>query len=439
MGALTLLPAIGTLAVSMTRGFREGLVLVAIPALVLLPNYYLWDLEGAPEASFHNYMLLVITGALLIGRDRRLLQPRLLDLIPVTLVLWMVISENRLAGSAEAINLGALRCMLLVAPWVLGRAIGAHNGLMCSVFLSLGACGALIGLLAPFEARMGVNLFDTLRAYWGGSVPWEGALYRLGLRRVAGPISHPICLGFFYAMVIPPIFWMIRHRLAPRWLLYGILTLCGLGMVLTLSRAPMMAMGLGLILMMGLWHRDKPIMRNVVLGSVLLISIGVTFFLWEYASVGRQASETQAQETASYRRELLENYIPLVKEQPLFGYGKVGVPVVGGQKSIDNQYLLMALRHGAPAAGLNILVALIPTTLLLLSMRRRTPGNPLGEVAGTLGVVLLSSLFIQATVYSGPQTTQILFLLLGMAVTLEHRLTPSKRWPRHQAQPGMSR
>ena len=422
MGAITILPALFTAIATVTVGFREALVYVGLPALVLLPNYYTWSLPGLPDARFRNYLLLVLGIALVASRDRSLYRFHPVDLVPLAFLLTTAMSQ----GQAE--SLGAMRhqvasgAMLLIAPWVLGRAAANHSGLLCGIVRCLLLCGAFIGLVAPFEARFGRNPFDFLRGIWGHDVPWDGALYRLGLRRTAGPLAHPICLGFFYTMIIPAGYWLVRVRMINRAFGISCLALCALGLFLTISRGPIISMMLVIVLLWLTALAHRPHYRSAALVLLVVATVGCGAALFAYASIGRQEAASPAQESAAYRLDMIENYMPLLSERPWLGFGKDLIPVVDGQKSIDNQFLLVALQHGVPAGILSLLVVLFPTLMLMQGLRREGGPEALRSGARVLIAILLAAVITQLTVFSGPQTTQILLIFAGAAATVSTRI-----------------
>ncbi len=422
MGAITLIPALAAAAVAQARGFRRAWVFVALPALVLLPNYYVFDLRGLPEATFHNYLLVVVGAALVFGRDQGLYRFQRIDLIPAAFTLWLGVSEAATHGLQEARNLFALQAMLVVVPWMLGRVLAKSEGLLIASLVMLGLLGGFIGLLSPYEARLGRNPFDLLRGIWPHWVPWDGALYRGGLRRVAGPFAHPICLGFFYTMILPLIVWLGRARLVSTATFCFMFGGSALGLILTLSRGPIASAVLGIGFMLVLWTEAR---RSLVGGSLLvlvpILLVMAPSFL-NYVSVGRSQAGSATQETAAYRKEMIDNYLPVVEESPWIGHGKQGFPIVEGQTSIDNQFLLLALEHGTPATVLFTLMLVLPVILLLRPLGQRPALDIWGRLGWALVATLLGALTTQTTVFSGPQSAQIMVLLSGLAAGFAERL-----------------
>ena len=417
MSAITLAPLLLVLAVSLWKGPRQALAWVAVPSLLFLPSYYTWKLPGIPRFDFHNYMLLA-AAVLIVVRRGRWFSLRASDVLLVLYLLLVTWSELENKGFEESRNLLVLTVMSFAVPYVLGRALAEDASLLLAVVFVLLVCGAAIGWVSVFEARMGRNPFDVWRSVWPNAVPWDGALYRAGLRRVAGPFAHPICHGFFFSMALPLAHWLLHDKLrvgrCGRWFLYG--GLC-LGLAMSLSRGPV----IGTLLAFGIltfgWSRRRGVLVAVAgfclfVGAALYGSAGA-----ELLSMERGDATSAMQETAAYRSEMLQNYLEVVAERPWLGFGKDQFPVVKGLKSIDNQYLFLALTHGLPPAFLflGLLVVPILVSLPRLLRAQRTARTRLQwALIGILG----GSIVTQLTVFSGTQTAQVLALVEGLTVGL---------------------
>jgi len=423
MEAVVLVPALFAAAVLCWRGFRFGLVACVIPALLLLPAYYTWKVSGVPVFTFHNYLLLAAMLALLVGRDRELLRPHAVDLLVLAYWVFSVQSELVTRDFHEAKNLFALSFMTVVAPYTIGRAVGQRDGLLVGVVGSLLVTGALIGWASPFEARMGRNPFDLWRDFWPVWVPWDGALYRSGIRRVAGPFAHPICAGFFFSMALPLFAWLRSVGLpAKAWQRWGLGLGLALGILTPLSRGPMLGAAIGLTVYFLGTSRFRTFVAPLLVGGALVVTPLLVHSFRSYASVSRGNAQSDTQETAAYRWEMLDNYMEVVGESPWVGYGRYQVPVVAGQKSIDNQYLFLALTHGVPLAVTFLLLLLVPTLLLVWRGLRAPPDDPRARLAWALAGVLAGAVLTQTTVFAGTQTAQVLLLLQGVAVSLSGRV-----------------
>ncbi len=412
--AVTLLPLAIFVLVALRRGVERAFVWVGLPALLLLPNYYTYKLPGIPRFDFTCYVLLASAA----GMAWRTFRPSLFDLGVLFYVVLITAAEWSAKSAHEARNLFALSTMGILAPYVIGKCLARRREALLAVVAMIVALGALIGWLSPYEARMGANPFDWLRGLWPHHVPWDGALYRGGFRRVAGPFAHPICHGFFFSFSIPLFLWLRRENPRLRGTT-GKLLLAGnlLGLAFALSRGPILGL---LITLWGItfgWTRRRALLV-VLTGLVALVGVTVSFdAVTSYFEVTRGEATTESQETAAYRKEMLEAYWECVLEHPWLGFGKDQIPVLKGMKSIDNQYLFLSLTYGLPAAFVFLGLLLVPAGLaslqLLLRGRRQNADHDLQWV---LAASLFGAILTQLTVFSGTQTTQVLFLVIGLLV-----------------------
>ncbi len=428
MTAVVLLPTIIAGIVAYRRGFREALLYVAMPSLLLLPGYYYLELPGIPEANFWNFTLTVVFGALIFGCDRGRYRFHWFDLVILAYVLWTFNSEYYNKGFKDAQKLLANQFMGIIIPYVIGRVLASDNGLLVAFIGMLAILGSFIGFISPYEARMGSNPFDFWRNFWPVWVGWDGALYRNGLRRVAGPFAHPICHGFFFSMTIPLILWLRDQKLLTgrlgRWLIpLGNFV----GMATAGSRGPILGYLVAYTSMRIGWARAR------VAITVGLIATGLvaTVFLYDvvsgYVSVSRGKATSATQETAAYRKELLDNYLEVLDERPYVGFGRNRIPVIRGQWSIDNQYLFLALVHGYPAAYLFLACMLGPILLMFSYLARTDPDSPIGRLAWAVLGSVLGAILTQVTVFAGTQTEQVLAILEGIGIGLVVRLRAELR------------
>ena len=423
MQAIVLLPLLLTLAVGLKYGFREAFVYVCLPLFLLLPDYYRFKLPGIPEFTPWNYTFLAVFGALLLSEDRRHLRPHPLDLLPILFVYFCVRSEYDIKGWKDTQNLLANMTFGCILPYYLGKVMVRVPGLLTGALTMIGLVCACVGFVSIYEARMGTNPFDVWRNFWPVSVPFDGALYRSGIRRVQGPFSHPIFGGFIYSMVIPCLFWL-RDRNAlrgwkARWLLVAG---CVVGLLTTVSRGPM----LGCLLTCGVmslgWMRLRSVAVGVALLGALVLPVLVGVQVQKFLSLDRATARTESEETAAYRKEMMENYWEVVMAEPIHGYGKNQVPVVKGQKSIDNMYLFTALQYGCPAALTYVLLMGLPAALLFVRLLAVRSTHAYGRLGWVFVGMMGGSMFTQFTVVAGGQSLPLFFLLIGSSIGLSARL-----------------
>lgn len=411
--------------VARKHGFRAALVFVALPILLLVPSHYSWDLPGLPDATFWNYAFLVTLAALWFGTDRPLVRFHPLDLLVLAFGVAVVATEFANKDLAEARNAGARYLMGAVAPYLFGRAAAQRDGLAVGVLAMLVALGAVIGLVAPYEARMGTSPFDWPRTIWPGGSEFARSLYRNGMRRAEGPFAQPICQGLYYAMLVPPLLWLRDVRIERRrWVTLAVVAGFGLGLFLSQSRGPMLGAVLVAVLTLAAWSRLRgPILAAVLVGGAVAF-VASFDTIRSHWFITRAEAVTEEQHSAAYRWEMLENYMELVNERPWGGFGRNLVPVVKGQDSIDNQYLFLALTHGLPAAFLYLAALLAPAFALFARLPRYAHDHRTARLGWAVAMSLVGVAVVQVSVYAGTQTEQVMFLFEGLAAGLFVRLRP---------------
>lgn len=171
-------------------------------------------------------------------------------------------------------------------------------------------------------------------------------------------------------------------------------------------------MGLGIIYYG--WSNKKAAlgMMAAILGTIILM-VALPKMI-EYASVTRATALTVDQRNIAYRKEMWQAYMEVVAEKPILGWGRFTVPSVKGMDSIDSEYLGVALASG-----------LVPLTFYMIFLFgmflqfyrfavTRAHDDPWGRLLWCLMAGWFTAIFTQATVYSGAQTVQYLYILAGV-------------------------
>ena len=149
-----------------------------------------------------------------------------------------------------------------------------------------------------------------------------------------------------------------------------------------------------------------------------IVFIGLPLVIWSnsYVAVGRAGAASASQETAAYRKELIDKYIPIVLEKSFLGWGLSTWPKVPGMPSIDNYYLLLALQHGTIATG--FLLAMFAALIFRLyrnAMKYAAQIRPGTSLSFALMGIYIGLTFSLATVFLGENLMPIVFLLTGFA------------------------
>jgi hypothetical protein len=198
------------------------------------------------------------------------------------------------------------------------------------------------------------------------------------------------------------------------------------GGFVSISRAPMLGFFMGLIIIFYGWSKNRAAIMSVLLIlSTLVLLMLVPKFI-EYASVTRATAETTGQRNVAYRKEMWEAYTEVVMERPYLGWGRFSVPSVKGMKSIDSEYLGVALTSGLIALSFYLVFLLG----MLVRLYRFAAGgmldDPWNRLAWCLIAGWVSAIFSQGTVYSGAQAVHYLYMLGGVGQVLI--LLSSKEW-----------
>ena len=290
--------------------------------------------------------------------------------------------------------------------------------------------GAFIAVLNIYEFRMFTNYFDKiLRQVWPRFVMWDTGMVmiRSGFKRALGPFSHPIVAGYYFSLMAPLAIWCYSDRLYFNKKIGKLVVVLNIiGIMVSISRAPIMGFFLGIIIIFYGWSKNKTAISSIIITTAVIIFLLALPGIIEYSSVTRVTAKTVDQQNVAYRKEMWVAYMEVVFERPWLGWGRFSVPSVKGMKSIDSEYLGIALSSGLIAFSLYIIFLLGMLSKLYLFVRSKSHDDPWGRLSWCLIVGWITAIFTQATVYSGAQTVHYLFMLAGVGQALI--LSQSEEW-----------
>jgi hypothetical protein len=447
MELIILLPAVISWVTLAKGSIRRALLNVYLPSVLLLPQYYIVRFPHLPPLTFADAAVLPLGAALWVKEMRRWR----FDWMDVWVVLF-ALSAALSEGLSTALANGTWKNLLAVnRPPVITNL--ANGGLqlfegLCTMVVPymLGkllieqqeadgpparkqAVRRLVVLLA-FVAAFCVYDFFTGRSLWqtlfrhifpGQLVGW-GVQMRWGFGRVAGHFAHAILAGMIFLMGLIYCLWL--RVFAPRWgtrrVLNGLpLTARGLtlwaiggGLLMTQSRGPWIAVGLALIL--ALLVQKLPMGKAAVAFLLVLAVFSAVAYYYgkRYTDVDINHATSDDQRNVVYRRELLKTYIPIIKERKAFGWGITTLPAMNGQKSIDNEYLLLAAAQGFTGLGLFLLVLFGSIARLYRLALRPLQKEDKALVFAHL-TVLMGLMIALTTVYLGEQALILLYFIVG--------------------------
>jgi O-Antigen ligase len=421
MAAIAGIPGLIALLVTLRRGPALALIDVYLPVLLLLPDYYRWVLPGLPDPTFNEAAIIPIATVFVL-REARRWRFSAADLLIVALGLEMAYSELINTNYSDAQNLMFDCVANIIAPYMLAKGLVEPKGLRVEFARKFCGLLAAVAVVSVFEFKMGVNPFQMiLGRFFPGQEGWV-TTFRYGVARIAGPYGHAILAGVVFAVAYRVQRWLQWNgywegRLkwlplpAARFMTWAIAA----GSVMTLCRGPWIGAFFGMIAILLGRAANRRLALTIIL--VLIVAVGAPAYLGvkSYVSVGRAGAKSVSQETAAYRKELLDKYIAIAQEHAAFGWGRNGWPRVPGMPSIDNYYLLLALMHGVTALALLLSVFIWMIARLGRFGWARPWSSPAGSLSFSLLGAYLAAMVSIATVYLGMQAVQVLFLMTGWA------------------------
>lgn len=256
---------------------------------------------------------------------------------------------------------------------------------------------------------------------------------RMGLWRVQGPFSHTILFGTFCGSMLALAGMATIGRLSPkaRAILAG---LVGFTALLSMSSAPIGGLLFQLILLM--WNKALggfagrwKLLWAIVFAGYLLIEFGsnqtpVQFYISHF---------TFEQQTGWYRIWIFDYGSASVANHPLFGIGLGDWerPVWMPESSVDNFWLLMAMRHGLPA----FLLMTLSWLHIWFSVAKHKSLDPTVDACRIAYLICMATfVFVGSTVHFWGAVYAWFFFLGGSGVWIldSTRLTLSSKYRRFQ-------
>jgi len=187
---------------------------------------------------------------------------------------------------------------------------------------------------------------------------------------------------------------------------------------LTQSRGPMLGAVTGYSILQIPRFRHLKLAACMVLLVLAVAGAGVYSFFDKYTNATNEGIQSEAQGSAIYRREMVENYRPIAEKGGWLGWGALNVPHVEGQDSIDNAYLLRELSQGK--LGLYLFYLIIAEGIGSTAYRAFSfQSSESRYLAFTLLGAMIGIFISLYTVYEGPPVGAIYFLLLGWSQSIQ--------------------
>lgn len=355
-----------------------------------------------------------------------------MDLYMVLFIFTSGYAQSRSWGVNGAILTVSETVIAGLIPYMAGKLLIERGGIRIATikrFGSLVAVGCVIGMYEYFLKN------NPYRYFWSHFFPgqWGGQVtqIRWGFGRMAGPYLQSELAGMIIMAALLMVGWLknqgtpqnssrlrIPGSLKHMPLLFGVLIVA---LFMTQARGPWIGTIVAFVIA-SIGRSKYPLRRTaVVLALFVLVGAPVYVLGKDYLS-GPRTNFGSERETAQYRAELIDNYIPIAKSGGAWGWGQP-FPTVDGQTSIDNEFLFIWVIQGY--VGLIALLLLFVEAILTLFRMglKAQPGPDRSFVFSMLGI-LCGMAFTLSTVFLGAQSYELFFLLLGWSQTI--RPTPTE-------------
>jgi hypothetical protein len=325
---------------------------------------------GTLRLAMYRFVLLVMMLPCLVmwitGRAGRI---RTADIALLMFSFWCMFSLIVIHGTELPIQTAGIVFLETVAPYMLARCyIRDEDDFYNLVQLMFG----IVLLLFPFafvEFVTGKDIWrDLFAAIWPVQVDKQMPS-RGGLTRVQMGFDHPILFGICIASILAPVYLVLGYRrgLAQRSFKTAIV---GAVSFMSLSAGPFVSLVLQVFLLScNFLVRAIKIPWTILIGLMVLISLALQ--LVAKRSLLDIAAGFLVFESGSYwyRRMIWDYGVTSVLQHPLNGIGLNNWERGSDMSaSIDNFWLMLAMRYGLPASFLLLLTML--SIFLALSFKK---------------------------------------------------------------------
>jgi len=419
-----------------------------IPALLLLSiliptdiSFYAGSLRLTPYRVVLLLTFIPAAWKVYAGRDKTIAS----DWLMLGFIVWSALALAKHHGPSVAIESGGIFAVEGLGPYLIARAWvrtpGEFRGVVRALVWSVIA-------LAPFvvvETLTGKHFIRDISTAVMGKGFWSPINTRYGFHRAYGPFDHPIHLGVFSASVVG-VAWNSFERARDRVSYTRVIRTCGVmaSAVSSFSSGAMASISTQ-FLVFG-WERFSRGMQSrwlTLTGGLIAMYIAIDMLSNRSGAQVLLARLTFSASTAYGRMLIFEwGLHKNVLVHPIFGIGfnewvRPSWMVSG---SVDNYWLVIAMRYGVPA------FLMLAGASLLIMYRAGKSARRLGPIAGmpAMGwiVSFIGVIVAGATVHFWNALFVYFSFFLGLGVCLASPLwradaPPSRRQRRRPAPSGV--
>ncbi len=347
------------------RSINSILPVVLLACASLLPQEIRITIA---EQSIYPWraVCLLLTPWILVGLASGKMQLRPADLLMFLGSLWTVLSFIVIYGLAKGVVSGGALAVDIILPYLIARLCIRDADDVRRVLVVIAPLALFAGLSMMVEAISHTPIIKPLAAsVFGRLVRYEDGVavgqatgfvdYRLGLFRASGPFNHPILAGIFLAALLP-LYWSSGLK---KWPFYAGVAASFLAFF-SVSSAAIFALALGI----GLLAFDLSRKYAAFLTWRLMFALAsIALVFGQIASEKGLSSlliRLSLNPATGFFRRLIWRYGWIsVEKNPWFGIGfKEYARQAWMVASVDNYWLLLAMRH-----GLIVAIAFLATTV----------------------------------------------------------------------------
>ena len=418
MEIIILVPFIVCTVALFRDSVQKAFLNVYLPIFMLFPIYYFWKVEALPPIDFSEAMLVPLGVAIAIKelpRWRFSMMDVFVGIFIFTTAYADALNDQDTAAKFQLFS----NIVIAAVPYAAGKLLMEKDQARNKMLRRIVFCLFLASLISVYEYRMGQNPFTLLwaRFFPDESFSWK-TQFRWGFGRVSGPYGQSELAGMmlFFGLTLTLYLnfyraWEPKFRRL-EWLPFDKSTIIawGIGITLLMTQARGPWIGSIIAVPIALIGRTQRVLRASILLGTLCIVGGTTSYLGIKAYTDAPTT-SEAQENAQYRSHLLDNYVPVAIAGGPWGWGQ-DFPRIGGQGSIDNEYLFVALTQGwVGFASFCLLCVAALGNLVMAAIHNPTKRDR--YFAFSLLGIFIGLLVTIFTVFLGNQPYELFFLILG--------------------------
>ena len=380
-------------------------------ALVMSAPFALGPLSMTALRLLCLLVSLPLLAQVLAGRHGRVLAS---DWLAVAVLGWMTATLVRTEGAGAVQLVGSMGVEMLGGYLIARVHVRDHHAFLALARVLVGATALLLPFVA-FEAVRGaapiavaLSKLPLLEA-----IPRGNAEVRMGLHRAQASFLHPIHFGLYASVVFALAWTALAGQVSETRRVLGAAAV-GLAGFLSLSSGGILAIAIQVALIGWTWVVPARLPRWWLLVGVAGLAYVAVDLLSNRAPLQVLMSyATFSPHNAWWRLAIFEAGMANVAANPLMGLGMGdwARPDWMHSASVDNYWLLLAMRHGVP--GVVLTAAMWAALALPAALRPLDPEGAAGRArrAWTFSICGLS--FTLATVHVWGDAHALVYFVLG--------------------------